>query len=53
VIEFLQANWLMLVFVAGIAAFFILLRNRTTKVDGVDAILGMGQPVIVEVFSNT
>ena len=52
-IEFLQANWLMLAFVAGVAAFFILLRNRTTKVDGVDAILGQGEPVVVEVFSNT
>jgi hypothetical protein len=53
VIEFLQANWFTLVFMAGVAAFFILLRNRTTKVDGVDAILGQGEPVIVEVFSNT
>jgi hypothetical protein len=53
VIEFLQANWLTLVFMAGIAAFFILLRNRTTKVAGVDAILRQGEPVVVEVFSNT
>jgi hypothetical protein len=52
VIEFLQMNWLTLVFVAGAALFYILLRNRTTKVDGVDAILGQGQPVIIEVFSN-
>lgn len=52
-IEFLQANWLTLVFVAGMAAFFILFRSRATKVDGVDAILGQGEPVIVEVFSNT
>jgi hypothetical protein len=46
VIEFLQANWLTLVFVAGIAAFYILF-------DGIDALVGKGQPVIVEVFSNT
>ena len=52
-IEFLQANRLTLVFVVGAAAFFILFRNRTTKVDGVDAILGQGEPVVVEVFSNT
>jgi hypothetical protein len=53
VIEFLQTNWLTLVFFAGIAAFFILFRNRATKVSGADAILGQGEPVIVEVFSNT
>jgi hypothetical protein len=53
VIEFLQANWLTLVFVVGIAAFFILFRNRATKLDGADAILGQGEPVIVEVFTNT
>ena len=52
-IEFLQANWLTLVFLAGVAAFFILFRNRATKVDGIDALWGKGQPVIVEVFSNT
>ena len=52
-IEFLQANWPTLVFLVGVAAFFILFRNRATKVDGVDALLGKGQPVIVEVFSNT
>ena len=50
-IEFLQANWLTLVFLGGIAAFFILFRNRTTKVDGVDAILGQDEPVIVEVIA--
>jgi hypothetical protein len=53
VIAFLQTNWLMLVFLAGAVAFYILLRNRATKVDGVEAILGQGQPVVVEVFSNT
>ena len=52
-IEFLQANWLTLVFLVGMAAFFILFRNRATKVDGVDALWSKGQPVIVEVFSNT
>jgi hypothetical protein len=53
VIEFLQANWLTLVFFGGLLAFFILFRNRATKVAGVDAILGQGEPVVVEVFSNT
>ncbi|MBN1979265.1 MAG: hypothetical protein JW918_17860 [Anaerolineae bacterium] len=52
-IEFLQANWLTLVFIAGIAALYIFFRNRATKVDGVDTLWGKGQPVIVEVFSNT
>ena len=52
-IDFLQANWLTLVFLAGVAAFFVLLRNRATKVGGVDELWGRGEPVIVEVFSNT
>jgi hypothetical protein len=51
--DFLQANWLTLILLAGLAAFFVLFRNRATKVDGVDAIFGQGEPVVVEVFSNT
>ena len=51
-IDFLQANWLTLVLLTGLVAFFVLFRNRATKVDGVDGILGQGEPVVVEVFSN-
>ncbi len=52
-IDFLQANWLTLVLLAGLVAFFMLFRNRATKVGGVDAIFGQGEPVVVEAFSNT
>ena len=52
-IEFLQANWGSVAVLAGILALFLLLRNRTTRVNGLDEILGQGEPVIVEVFSNT
>jgi hypothetical protein len=53
VIDFLQANWLTLVLLAGLVAFFMLFRNRATKVGGVDAIFGQGEPVVLEAFSNT
>jgi hypothetical protein len=53
VIEFLQANWLTLVVWAIFLAPFLLLRNRATRVSGLDEILGQGQPAVVEVFSNT
>ena len=52
-IDFLQANWLTLAFLVGIVAFFVLFRNRATKVDAVDELWAQGEPVIVEVFSNT
>jgi hypothetical protein len=53
VIEFLQANWLTLVVVGGFAAAFALLRNRPTRIGSVGQIVGNGQPVVVEIFSNT
>ena len=52
-IEFLQANWPSLVILASIVVFFLLLRNRATRISGLDEALGQGEPVIVEVFSNT
>lgn len=52
-IELLQANWLTLFFMATILAMFVLLRNRATRISALDEIVGNGQPVIVEVFSNT
>jgi hypothetical protein len=53
VIGFLQANWLTLMVIAAILAMFVLLRNRPARIGGLDEIVGKGQPVIVEVFSNT
>ena len=52
-IEFLQANWASLAMWAGIVALFLLLRNRAARIGGLDEVLGKGEPVIVEVFSNT
>jgi len=52
-IEFLHANWVNLAIVVGLLTLFLLLRNRTTRIGGLDEILGQGEPVIVEVFSNT
>ena len=52
-IEFLEANWLTLAFMAALAAVFLLLRNRATKVDSTREIWKQGKPVIIEVFSNT
>jgi hypothetical protein len=51
--EFLQANWVSLAGLVGILALFLLLRNRATRIGGLDEVLGHGQPVVVEVFSNT
>jgi hypothetical protein len=53
VIESLQANWLTVMFLGAIVAMFVLLRNRATRISALDEIVGNGQPVIVEVFSNT
>jgi hypothetical protein len=53
VTEFLQANWLTVLFLTAIAAMFVLLRNRATRIGALDEIVGNGQPVVVEVFSNT
>lgn len=52
-IEFLQANWASLAIWTVILALFLLLRNRATRIGGLDEALGQGQPVIIEVFSNT
>jgi hypothetical protein len=52
--EFLEANWTSLAGLGVIVLLFLLLRNRATRVSGgLEEILGKGQPVIVEVFSNT
>jgi hypothetical protein len=53
VIEFLQANWPTILLLAAIGVMFVLLRNRATHISGLGEIVGQGQPIIVEVFSNT
>ncbi len=53
-IEFLQANWLVLAFLAGLATLFLLLRNRATDVEGgLETLIGNGEPLILEIYSNT
>ena len=52
-IDFFQANWPTLLFLGAIFAVLVLLRNRATRISALDEIVGKGQPVIVEVFSNT
>lgn len=52
-IEFLQANLGSIILALGAAAFFLLFRNRPSKVSEIKEVLGKGQPVIVELFSNT
>ncbi len=52
-IEFLEANWLTIAVIGGIAAFFLLLRNRPSRIGALDEVVGNGQPIIVEIFSNT
>ncbi len=51
--EFLQANWSSLAVWTVILVLFLLLRNRATRIGGLDEVLGHGEPVIIEVFSNT
>lgn len=52
-IEFLQNAWPTLALLGGAAAVFLLLRNRATPIGALDEIVGNGQSVVVEVFSNT
>jgi hypothetical protein len=53
VIEFLQANRGSVLVLAVALALSLLLRNRATRISELGGIIGQGEPVIVEVFSNT
>jgi hypothetical protein len=53
---FIRENALFLVVLLGLVGAFVLLRTKGTQlesVDELDAMLGNGQPVVVEFFSNT
>jgi hypothetical protein len=43
----------MLALLAGVAALFLLLRNRATPIGTLDEIVGNKRLVVLEVFSNT
>lgn len=56
VLAFLRENGVFLAVLLGIVAAFVLLRTKATDLDSVDeldALLGAGQPVVVEFYSNT
>jgi hypothetical protein len=55
-LDFARENALLLLFLLGMAGAFVFLRTRSTEIESVDefdALLSTGQPVVVEVFSNT
>ena len=55
-IDWIRINWVLLAFIVGLAAAFLLLRTRPTEgIDDVEAlgnVLVTGQPVVVEFYSN-
>jgi hypothetical protein len=56
VLAFLRGNGVFLAVLVGIVAAFVLLRTKATDLDSVDefdGLLGAGQPVVVEFYSNT
>ena len=55
-LNFLRENALFLGFLAVLVAGFLVLRTRGSKLESVDefeALIGQGQPVVVEFYSNT
>jgi hypothetical protein len=56
IVAFARQNALLLLVLLGLASAFVLLRTRGTQLESVDefdALLGTGQPVVVEFYSNT
>jgi hypothetical protein len=55
-LSFVQQNRVFLAFVGLLIAAFLLLRNRPTDVASLtelEAMLGNGQPALIEFYSNT
>jgi len=55
-LSFAAQNRGTLVFIALLLAAFLLLRTRPTKVDsleGLETLVGHGQPAVLEFYSNT
>ncbi|MBN1640999.1 MAG: hypothetical protein JXA09_07170 [Anaerolineae bacterium] len=53
---FARENALLLAIVIGVIGAFVLLRTRGTRLESVDefdALINRGQPVVVEIYSNT
>jgi thioredoxin 1 len=55
-IEWVRLNWVLLAFIGGLAAAFLLLRTHPTAgiddVQALDDVFITGQPVVVEFYSN-
>jgi hypothetical protein len=55
-IDWIRINWVLLAFILGLAAAFLLLRTRPTQgiddIDTLNNVLVTGQPVVVEFYSN-
>lgn len=51
-----RSNWLILLFIGGLALFFFIFRTRPTEgiasLSELEANFGTGQPVILEFYSN-
>ena len=55
-LSFLRENALFLGFLAVLVGGFLILRTRgsdLTSTDEFDALIGQGEPVVVEFYSNT
>jgi hypothetical protein len=51
----IKANWFLLIFLVLVASALILLRSKPSNVasfDELKVILGVGQPTVVEFYSN-
>lgn len=51
----LKANWLLVAFLALMAASFLLLRSRPSRVasfDELNGLLSAGRPTVLEFYSN-
>ena len=56
ILSFLRENALFLAVLLALVAGFVLLRTKGTQlasVDEFDSLVGTGQPVLVEFYSNT
>lgn len=54
--RFIEENWFFLLLVLGVAAAWLFLRQQGTplsSLDDFDRKIRSGQPVVVELFSNT
>jgi hypothetical protein len=56
VAEFVRREWITLTLIAAVAATWLLLRTKSTGAESLEEFerkIQAGQPVVVEMFSNT